>query len=152
MEKIAVIDLGSNKVRIVFAYVVSGGHFVVFDELDDVGHGSPRGLMKGENGRSLTVASREHASRMNRRGLERCLARLDVDLKAHRGAAVLLHELIAAALQLEGEPLVGERVGRFTALRARRHKLLVGLAEMRLDRMLKSDSIRFLPIQSSIKG
>lgn len=35
MEKIAVIDLGSNKVRIVFAYVVSGGHFVVFDELKE---------------------------------------------------------------------------------------------------------------------
>ncbi|MBR2989094.1 MAG: Ppx/GppA family phosphatase [Clostridia bacterium] len=35
MEKVAVIDLGSNRVRIVFAYVVPNGHFVVFDEVQE---------------------------------------------------------------------------------------------------------------------
>ena len=35
MEKVAVIDLGSNRVRIVFAYIISGGHFVVFDEVQE---------------------------------------------------------------------------------------------------------------------
>lgn len=35
MEKVAVIDLGSNRVRIVFAYVIPGGHFVVFDEVQE---------------------------------------------------------------------------------------------------------------------
>ena len=35
MEKIAVIDLGSNSVRMVLANVLEGGYFVVFDELKE---------------------------------------------------------------------------------------------------------------------
>ncbi len=50
MEKIAVIDLGSNKARLVFAYVVQGGHFVIFDELKEnvrLGHDMERdGFLK----------------------------------------------------------------------------------------------------------
>ncbi len=35
MEKIAIIDLGSNSVRLVLANILSGGYFVVFDELKE---------------------------------------------------------------------------------------------------------------------
>ncbi|MBR2967493.1 MAG: Ppx/GppA family phosphatase [Clostridia bacterium] len=35
MEKIAIIDLGSNSVRLVLANIMSGGYFVVFDELKE---------------------------------------------------------------------------------------------------------------------
>ena len=35
MEKIAVIDLGSNSARLVLANILEGGYFVVFDELKE---------------------------------------------------------------------------------------------------------------------
>ena len=35
MEKIAVIDLGSNSARLVLAEILPNGHFVVFDELKE---------------------------------------------------------------------------------------------------------------------
>ncbi len=35
MEKIAVIDMGSNSARLILAYVLEDGHFVVFDELQE---------------------------------------------------------------------------------------------------------------------
>ncbi len=35
MEKIAIIDLGSNSARLVLVNVLDGGHFVVFDELKE---------------------------------------------------------------------------------------------------------------------
>jgi len=35
MEKIAVIDIGSNSIRVVFAYVLPSKHFVVFDEIKE---------------------------------------------------------------------------------------------------------------------
>ena len=35
MEKIAIIDLGSNSARIVLANIVANGHYVVFDELKE---------------------------------------------------------------------------------------------------------------------
>ena len=35
MEKIAVIDIGSNSARMVLVNILDGGHFVVFDELKE---------------------------------------------------------------------------------------------------------------------
>ena len=35
MEKIAIIDLGSNSARLVLVNILEGGHFVVFDELKE---------------------------------------------------------------------------------------------------------------------
>ena len=35
MEKIAVIDLGSNSARLVLANILPNGHFVIFDELKE---------------------------------------------------------------------------------------------------------------------
>lgn len=35
MEKIAVIDLGSNSARLVLVNILEGGYFVVFDELKE---------------------------------------------------------------------------------------------------------------------
>lgn len=35
MEKIAVIDMGSNSARLILAYVLEDGHFVVYDELQE---------------------------------------------------------------------------------------------------------------------
>ena len=35
MEKIAIIDLGSNSARMVLVNILDGGYFVVFDELKE---------------------------------------------------------------------------------------------------------------------
>ena len=35
MEKIAIIDLGSNSARLVLVNILEGGYFVVFDELKE---------------------------------------------------------------------------------------------------------------------
>lgn len=36
MEKIAIIDIGSNSARLVLVNVLDGGYFVVFDELKEM--------------------------------------------------------------------------------------------------------------------
>ena len=47
MEKIAIIDIGSNMARLVIANILEGGYFVVIDELEGAGkagagHGNRR--------------------------------------------------------------------------------------------------------------